>query len=121
MTTAELLNELMQKPEKEIEIVLITLMIKEKIDFIKVSNVYVKTLNALAEEQQNKLIEAETCLLSSYTHTIGGKSKDDQKVTHRGLYFLNNSKRFKVEDLNKKYNYNEELGKEMALYNSNKK
>lgn len=120
METFELLEELSKKSRKEIEFALTTLMLKEKIDFVNVSNSYVACLEQIKEDRLNQIIEAETCVLESFMHKKGNKNEDDRKHTQRCLYLLNQSRRFNMGKMNEKYEYDEELGKKMSWYERNK-
>lgn len=120
METFELLEKLSDKSKQEIEFALTVLMLKEKIDFVNVSNSYVACLEQIKEDRLNQIIEAETCVFESFRHKKGNKNEDDRKHTQRCLYFLNQSKRFNMEKLNEKYEYDEELGKKMSWYERNK-
>lgn len=107
METFELLEKLSDKSKQEIEFALTVLMLKEKIDFVNVSNSYVACLEQIKEDRLNQLIEAETCVLESFRHKKGNKNEDDRKHTQRCLYFLNQSKRLNMNTLNEKYEYDE--------------
>lgn len=120
MNTYELLEELLKKPQHEIEFCLTGLMLKGKIDFVQVSNSYTQTLNILKEDQLNQLIEAECCVMQGFFHKLGGKKEEDKRATQRSLYLLNKSKRFQMQSLNKKYSYDEEVGKGASWYEQNK-
>lgn len=120
MDTFELLEELSKKPKQEIKYALTALMLKDKIDFVDVSNSYVECLRTIKEDRLNQLIEAETCVAESFLHKKGSKNEDDKKHTQRCLYLLNQSKRFNMSKLNEKYKYDEEFGKKMSWYERNK-
>lgn len=106
---------LLQKPKYELNNALVGLMTHDKIDFIDVSNAYTKALKYKAEKQESELIESETCALLSLMNNIkSGKSEQDEKARQWILYLLNKSKRFNMDDLNKKYSYNENIGKELS-------
>lgn len=120
MKTFELLEELSKKPKQEIKYGLLALMLKHKIDFIDLNACYVEYLNAIKEDRLNQLIEAETCVLESFHYKKGNKKEYDKKHTQRCLYLLNQSKRFNMSNLNKKYDYEEIFGKQMSWYERNK-
>lgn len=121
MNTFELINELSKKPKQEIQYALLSLMLQGKLDFIDLNEAYVKSLNMIKEDRLNQLVEAETCVLESFMCKKGNKQERDMKHTQRCLYLLNQSKRFNMDDLNKKYAYNEEKAKEYSWYEQNKK
>lgn len=119
-TVFGLLDELTNRSKEEIQYGLLYLLIKKKVKYVDLSNAYVKSLELENEDKLNKLIEAETCVLSAFHHKMGGKKPDDNKATQRALYLLNKSNRFNLNTLNEKYNYDEQLGKEMSWYERNK-
>ena len=120
MDTFELLEELSKKPKQEIKYGLLALMLKDKIDFIDLNACYVEYLNRIKEDRLNQLIEAESCVLESFYRNKGNKREYDKKHTQRCLYLLNQSRRFNMSNLNKKYEYDEEFGKKMSWYERNK-
>lgn len=120
MNTYELLKELSEKPKQEIEFALTSLMLQNKINYVSVSNSYVNYLNTINEDRLNQLIEAETCVLESFHHKKDNKKENDRKHTQRCLYLLNQSKRFNMSNLNEKYEYDEQFGKQMSWYERNK-
>lgn len=121
MDTFELLEELSKKTKYEIKYALISLMLAGKIDFLDVNSAYIDSLKAINENSFNKLFEAESCVLESFHYKKGNKKEYDKKHTQRCLYLLNQSKRFNISDLNEKYEYDEEFGKKMSVYERNKK
>lgn len=121
MSTFELLEELCKKPKQEIKYGLLALMLKDKIDFIDLNACYVEYLNSIKEDRLNQLIEAESCVLESFYRKKGNKREYDKKHTQRCLYLLNQSNSFNMTDLNEKYEYDEEFGKNMSIYERNKK
>lgn len=120
METFEILEKLSEKSKQEIEFALTVLMLKEKIDFVNVSNAYVSCLEQIKEDRLNQIIEAETCVLESFHCKKSNKKEYDRKHTQRCLYLLNQSKRFNMNKLNEKYEYDEEFGKQMSWYERNK-
>lgn len=121
MDTFELLEELSKKTKYEIKYALASLMLAGKIDFLDVNSAYIDSLKAINENNFNKLFEAETCVLESFYYKKGNKKEYDKKHTQRCLYLLNQSNRFNMSDLNEKYEYDEEFGKKMSIYERNKK
>ena len=126
MNTFELLEELSKKSKDEIEYVLKELMLKEKIDFINVSNSYVECMKILKNDTMCRLIEAESCVMEGFIDKPVKERKDtpsgrrNYNHTQRCLYLLNQSNRFLMGNMNKEYNYNEKDGKEMSVYERNK-
>lgn len=116
----ELIEDLSKYDSKEIEFALECLMLSQKIDFIRLNNAYVRSLEKIKEDNLNKLIEAETCVLGSFIYKKGNKKEEDHKHTQRCLYLLNESKRFNMHSLNEKYSYDKEFGKEMSWYEREK-
>lgn len=115
MDTFELLKQLSDKPKDEIKYALLVLMKQGNIDFIDLNQAYVLMLEHMSEDQDNKLVEAETCILESFFN-----DKGDNTHTQRCLYFLNKSKRFNMESMNDKYKYDETVGKAQSWYEQNK-
>lgn len=112
MTTFELLEQLSQKSSQEIELGLQVLMIKDKIDFIRVQQAYVQYLEAMKKQNLSKLIEAETCVLESLIYDkIPTKDEQTEISVQRRLYFLNKGNRFNMNHLNEKFKYDEERAK----------
>ena len=126
MNTIELLEQLSTKTKAEIEYCLTELMMKDKIDFINVSNAYVRFLQHLNDDATNKLIEAETCVMEGFMDKITKDKKDtpcgkrNYNHTQRCLYLVNESKRFNTDKLNDEYHYDKEYGKSMSWYERNK-
>lgn len=119
MNTFELIEELSRKPNSEIKYALLALMLKDKINFLDLNSAYVEYLKSIKEDRLNQLREAEICVLESFYHKKGTKNEYDIKHTQRCLYLLNQSKRFAIDDLNKKYGYNEEEAKQYSWYERN--
>ena len=127
MDTFELIDKLLQKSSEEIEYALFAVLMAGKLDFVKLSNMYVKSLEARKEDMDNKMIEAETCILEGFLYKkIKNKDKDKDKGkgnwkhTQRSLYFLNQGKRFNISSMNKEYAYDEEEAKKLSWYERNK-
>lgn len=121
MNAFELLNELLEKSEEEVDFALLSLLLKKKIDFVKLSTLYTKSLEEINEDKLNQLIEAETCVSMCFYSKLGGKKPLDQRVTQRCLYLLNKSRRFNMGRLNEKFAYNESEGRDASWYELNKK
>lgn len=122
LTTFELIDELIKKPKEEILYALFRLMVKEKLSFDDLNRAYVKYLEATKKDMAYQLIEAETCVMESF---LDKKTKDKNKETgykhtQRCLYLMNQSKRFQMDKLNKKYEYDEEFAKTMSCYEREK-
>lgn len=120
MNTFELIEELSKKPNEEIKYALLALILKGKIDFLDLNSAYVNCLKLGNEDKLNQLIEAETCVLESFMCKKSNINERDVKHTQRCLYLLNQSKRFIVDDLNKKYGYKEEEARQYSGYELNK-
>jgi hypothetical protein len=95
------------------------LLLSNDLDFTEISKSYVKALELIKEDQTNHLIEAETCTLEHLLLYKDEKKKNHNAI-HRTLYLLNKSKRFNMEELNKRFNYNEEEDKKLSWYERNK-
>lgn len=122
LTTFELTNQLIEKPKEEILYALFMLMCKDKLSWDDLNKAYVKYLEAKKKDMTNQLIEAEMCVIESFHDK---KTKDKSKGryynhTQRCMYLLNQSKRFQMDKLNKKYEYDEEFAKTMSWYEREK-
>lgn len=129
MNTFELLEELLKKSDVEINVGLLYLLKKKKINFIRLSNLYTQYLEESFDDCLNKLVEAETCVMESFfdkklasdnPNELKGNKLSNYQHTQRSLYLLNKSKRFNMESLNSEFHYNEDIGKQMSWYERNK-
>lgn len=122
LTTFELIDELIKKPKEEILYALFRLMVKNKLNWDDLNKAYVKYLEATKEDMTNQLIEAETCVMESFhdKKTKDKKKETDYKHTQRCLYLMNQSKRFQMDKLNDKYEYDEEFARTMSWYERKK-
>lgn len=129
MNTFELLEELLKKSDVEINVGLLYLLKKKKINFIRLSNLYTQYLEESFDDCLNKLVEAETCVMESFfdkklvSHSpdeLKGDKLTNYQHTQRSLYLLNQSKRFNMDSLNSKFHYNKDIGKQMSWYERNK-
>ena len=111
MNTFELLEQLSKKSKNEIEYGLLALMMRGKIDFISVQQRYVQYLEQLKERNLCEKIEAETCVMESLMYGRKPKNEQEEISVQRRLYLLNQSKRFQMNRLNEKFNYDEERAK----------
>jgi hypothetical protein len=111
MNTFELLEQLSKKSKNEIEYGLLALMMRGKIDFISVQQRYVQYLEQLKERNLCEKIEAETCVMESLMYGRKPKNEQEEISVQRRLYLLNKSKRFQMNRLNEKFNYNEKRAK----------
>lgn len=122
MNIFELKDEFSKKSSEEIQFLLQMLLIEGKFSFTDLTKAYVAYLEYIKDDTQNKLVEAETCVLESFLYNKDDSSEASHKSTLRALYLLNKSKRFNgLDDWNKKYGYNEEEAKELSWYERNKK
>lgn len=122
MDIIQLKEELSKKSPEEIQILLQILLIEGKFSFTDLTKAYVAYLEHVKDDTQNKLIEAETCVLESFLYNKDDSSEASHKSALRALYLLNKSKRFNgLGDWNKKYGYNEEEAKQLSWYERNKK
>ena len=100
------------------------MMVCGKLSFDDLNKAYVKYLEETKKDMDSLLMEAETCVAESF-HDRKTKDKNKNKGsdychTQRCLYLLNQSKRFQMQYLNEKYEYDEEFGKRMSTYERNK-
>lgn len=122
MDTLTLLEELLKKSTEEIDYAILYLLVKNKIDFAKLSTQYVKALEIKNTDNENKLIEAESIMMESFHDkiTANKNNKSGYKHTLRTLYFLNQGKRFNLEKMNSDFDYKEEEAKKLSWYERNK-
>lgn len=123
LNTFELLEELTTRSKEEIDFVLLSLMIKGKIDFLSLIQAYVKTLERIRNDKSDLLQEAGCCIIDTLIHydkRVLNKS-GAKDAAQRGLYFLNESNRFNMQILNDRFGYNKEKAKKLSLYERNKK
>lgn len=111
MNTFELLEQLSKKPKNEIEYGLLVLMMQDRIDFLSVQQSYIHYLEQLKERNLCQQIEAETCVMESIMYSRKPKNEQEEISVQRRLYLLNQSKRFQMNRLNEKFNYDEERAK----------
>lgn len=121
MYTFELVEKLLKQPKEEVMEAFLELMLKGQIDFIDLNKSYVRMLEIIRNDQNNKLFEAESCVLESFHYKKNGKKQDDINHTQRCLYLLNQSNRFMMQSLNEKFNYDKDIGKKMSWYERNKR
>ena len=97
------------------------LLCEKKVSFKELSESYVEALEYDNTDKLKQLIEAETCVLEHMISAQHRTKKDDKEKTYqRSLYLLNNSKRFNMKDLNKKFGYDEEKAKKLSWYERDK-
>lgn len=120
--TLTLLNELMTKSKEEIDMVILALMIKGKLDSHRVFDLYMKAIEYRNNDLKDRLTEVNTNILELILNLQRPKSKRKDvieladKAIHRGLYNLNTSKQFDMKNMNEKYGYNEEKDRELSWY-----
>lgn len=120
MDIIQLKNELSKKSKEDVEFLLFLLLVEEKISFTTLTSAYVAHLEHVKNDTQNKLIEAETCVLESFLYNRDDNDEASHKSALRALYLLNQSGRFNVELENEKYGYNEKEAKQLSWYEQNK-
>lgn len=121
MNIIQLKEELSKKNSEEIQFLLQLLLIEGKFSFTDLTKAYVAYLEYVKEDNQNKLIEAETCVLESFLYNKDDDDEASHKSALRALYLLNQSKRFNgLDDWNKKYGYDEKEAKQLSWYERNK-
>ena len=96
------------------------LLCEKKVSFKELSESYVEALEFDNTDKLKQLIEAETCVLENIICSNKPKDKTHKNVIQRSLYLLNNSKRFQMETLNKKFAYDEEEAKKLSWYERDK-
>lgn len=111
----ELFDKLLKFPKELIQVVLIQLMIKGKIDFLDINKAYVKYLEVEKEDKTLKLADANSCTLNLLNH-IKKETESNKANIHWALYNLNMSKQFNMKSLNEKFGYNEENDCKYSFY-----
>lgn len=121
MDIIQLKEELSKKNSEEIQFLLELLLIEGKLSFTTLTSAYVAYLEYVKEDNENKLIEAETCVLESFIYNKNDNDESSRKSALRALYLLNKSKRFNgLDKWNKEYGYDEKEAKELSWYERNK-
>lgn len=117
-----LLNKLLTRPNDEIDIAILILMIKGKLNSHKVFDLYMKAIEHDKNDLKDRLIESNTNILDLILNLKKPSSKQKDvisladKAIHRGLYNLNTSRQFNMKSLNEKYGYNEDEDKKLSWY-----
>ena len=96
------------------------LLCEKKVSFKELSESYVEALEVDNTDKLNQLIEAETCVLQNIVCSNKPKNQTHKHAIQRSLYLLNNSKRFQMEKLNKKFAYDEKEAKKLSWYERDK-
>lgn len=96
------------------------LLCEKKVSFKELSEGYVEALEVDNTDKLKQLIEAESCVLENIVCSNKPKNQTHQNAIQRSLYLLNNSKRFQMKDLNKKFGYDEEKAKKLSWYERDK-
>lgn len=124
MTTTELIEELSKKPKDEIKYALMALMVDGKLDFVDLNASYVNYLEFKKDDNENMLIESDTCIIQMMFLAERKKklSEIENNIVQRGLYRLNQSKRFNTKSLNEKFHYiGDDRAKELSWYEFTRK
>ncbi len=124
--TTALFDELTRRDPEDLRIAVYSLLRHKKLSYTDLSKLYVKSLEVEKDDTKWKLGEASTCILAHVMHqdqkgqtehTMEGIKRKD---TFRSLYFLDKIwPAFKVDDLKKKYNYNEDEANDLSEYGRN--
>lgn len=101
--------------------IIVKLLIDGKMLYEEISQAYVDYLEHKATDTLNMLVEAESCAL---TGIIGDRKPAKEKTKRnsqlRTLYLLNQSKRYQMQKLNERLEYDEDAGKELSWYEKQK-
>lgn len=111
----DILNELLKRPSEEIDYAVLALMIKRKLNAHKVMDLYAQALEVWSDDLKDLGTEYSTSILELLL-LLKTENKSNSKAIHRALYNLNTSKKYKMDTLNKKFNYNEEEDKKLSWY-----
>lgn len=120
--TFTLLNKLLTKSNDEIDIAILILMIKGKLDSHRVFDLYMKSIEHDKKDLKDRLIESNTNILDLILNLKKPSSEQKNvisladKAIHRGLYNLNTSRQFNMKSLNEKYGYDEDEDKKLSWY-----
>ena len=120
MNTYDLFQELLRKDKAEIMACLSVLMTEGKLDFKTLSEAHVVYLESQMKDYNDKLIEAGSTIFDSLVYDRFDKKQATKNSIQRRLYFLNQSGRFNMGELNAKYEYDEEEGRRLSWYERNK-
>lgn len=122
MDILQLKEELLKHDSEELNFLIYLLLIEKKLSYTTLTNSYIQYLEWKENDNQDKLIEAETCVLESFLYNRDDDTESSHKSALRALYLLNKSKRFNgLDDWNEKYGYNEEEAKQLSWYEQNKR
>ena len=120
MGIIDLFNKLCSFSKEELEFVLTLLMKSGKIDFISVSNAYVAYLKDKTDDENLKISDTNTCLMS---FLLGASKKKNIKQDstewreiQRALYILNKSEQFEMSELNRHFGYDEKVAAPYSYY-----
>ena len=114
-TTTELLAELIKR--NDIDEAFLCLLQNKKISYARISELYVKSLAEIIDDQRRQMVECGTCL----TLQLLEHKQTNEETKQQSLYFLNQFPRIKMDSLNKSLGYNEEVGKSLSWYEANRK
>ena len=116
MDTFEIFDELLKKPNDEVEWAILALMIKKKLDSHKVFDLYMKAIEYDKDDLKDRLIESNTSIFEMLLISVKSRAEHSVKAIHRALYNLNQSNQFNMQTLNEKYKYNEDEDKKLSWY-----
>ena len=120
MNTYDLIQELLKKDKAVVEACLAALMQEGKLDFKTLSEAHVTYLESQRKDFKDKLTEAGSVIFDSLVYDKFDKKQATKNSIQRRLYFLNQSGRFNMGELNAKYEYDEEEGRRLSWYERNK-
>lgn len=122
MNVFEIFDKLLKCENEEIEYVILSLMIKKKLNSHKVFDLYMRAIEYDKDDIRDRLIESNTSILDLLMHLKEPKSKREiikkyaHNAIHRALYNLNISNQFHMAKMNEKYGYNEDEAKHLSWY-----
>ena len=131
--TLAIIEELSKQPKDEIEYAIYILLLRKVIDYPTISKLYVNTLEKINQDNNNFIVEEESCILEHLINLEYGEkgrrkrnfdydklNETVKKTIQRSLYFLNRFKRFNLSTINEKFHYNEKEAKKLSWYERNK-
>lgn len=116
MTTYQVVSLLSELSQEELHNALFVLLLRGKLDFVSLSEAYVRSLERRRDLQQSQLVEAETCVLLSLRRRSGPAAASSRECTQRGLYLLNKLGHFNVDSLNAELGYDEDYARSVSRY-----
>lgn len=107
----ELLERLNKLDSDKLRLIIHALLLSKKLDYVTLSNEYVKTLSESDDDKAQLLAEANACLFEQCL-----PDTNEQSHNNRCLRHLDKHSNFKVDNLKEKYNYDNEEAESLSYY-----